>query len=156
MRLNDGATARAAAARNGDARNNCYARGAACNTHSIARTMCWRQIQQMRTRVRGTTQCGASAVLPCWRLCSSSCSVSLPCDPCVFCSQAAAARESLFSQGSVFAGVRGKLTTLGTTFPVVGKLMSRINVSKQRDMIVLACVIATCMFFTFIYILYKP
>jgi hypothetical protein len=76
--------------------------------------------------------------------------------PCVFFSQAAAARESLFSQGSVFAGVRGKLTTLGTTFPVVGKLMSRINVSKQRDMIVLACVIATCMFFTFIYILYKP
>jgi len=70
--------------------------------------------------------------------------------------QAAAARESLLSQGRVFAGVRGKLTTLGTTFPVVGKLMSRINVSKQRDMIVLACVIATCMFFTLIYILSKP
>jgi len=66
------------------------------------------------------------------------------------------ARDSLSSQGSVFAGVRGKLGQLGATFPVVGQVMSRINVSKQRDMIVLACVIATCMFFTVVYVMSKP
>ena len=62
----------------------------------------------------------------------------------------------MFSQGAVFTGVRGKLTQLNTTFPVVGQLLSRINFSKQRDMIVLACVIATCFFFTFIYVMSKP
>ena len=66
------------------------------------------------------------------------------------------ARDSLSSQGAVFAGVRTKIAQLNTTFPVVGQLLSRINFSKQRDMIVLACVIATCCFFMFIYILSKP
>jgi len=71
-------------------------------------------------------------------------------------SAATSARDSLHAQSALFQGVRGKLSTIGTTFPVVGKLMGRINVSKQRDMIVLACVIATCMFFTFVYVMSKP
>lgn len=66
------------------------------------------------------------------------------------------ARDSLASQSALFAGVRGKLNQLHHTFPIVGKLMSNINVAKQRDMIVLACVIATCFFLMFIYILSKP
>jgi len=68
-------------------------------------------------------------------------------------SQALAARDSLFSQGAVFFGVRHKLERLGSTFPIVGQLMNRISASKQRDMIVLACVIATCLFFTILYVM---
>jgi hypothetical protein len=52
--------------------------------------------------------------------------------------------------------VGGKLSQLGSHFPVIGQLLSRISVAKQRDMIVLACVIATCMFFTMVYIMAKP
>lgn len=71
-------------------------------------------------------------------------------------SSAVAARDSLFAQGAVFTGVGQKLTKLGTMFPIVGQLMNRIGCKQQRDTIVMACVIATCIILIFLYIMSKP
>ena len=68
---------------------------------------------------------------------------------------AVAARDSLLNQGQIFSGVSRKMKQLETIFPVVGKLMNNISCKHQRDMIVLACVIASCMIFTFLYIMSK-
>lgn len=70
-------------------------------------------------------------------------------------SQAQYARNSLLNQGRVLLGVGGKLGSLGTKFPMVNRLLGKITSYKNRDMIVLAIVIASCMFFTVIYIANK-
>jgi Golgi SNAP receptor complex protein 1 len=66
------------------------------------------------------------------------------------------ARESLGNQRVTMMGVTGKLKNLGAKFPVIGQLMNRISCKHQRDMIVLASVIAVCMIFTFLYVMSKP
>lgn len=66
------------------------------------------------------------------------------------------ARESLGNQRLTLMGVTGKLKSLSAKFPVIGQLMNRISCKHQRDMIVLASVIAVCMIFTFVYVMSKP
>lgn len=64
-------------------------------------------------------------------------------------------KESLERQREMFESIGGKLGFLMERFPAVNKLIKDISASKHRDNIVLAFVIASCMFFTFFYVMAK-
>lgn len=60
-------------------------------------------------------------------------------------------REALAAQRGLFGTIGGKLADVGGRFPQVNQLITKISRHKNRDNIVLAGVIASCMFFTFFY-----
>jgi Golgi SNAP receptor complex protein 1 len=69
--------------------------------------------------------------------------------------QALNARNRLNNQTTMFGQISGKIKDVGGRFPQVNNLITRIQRSKQRDMLVMACVIASCMCFTIFYWLRK-
>ena len=48
-----------------------------------------------------------------------------------------------------------QVLALGARFPVVNGLLNAIRRKKSKDTIVLACVIAGCVLFTLVYIMFK-
>ena len=70
--------------------------------------------------------------------------------------QASEGKDALLSQSSMFVGMRGRLGGIRAQYPVVNALMGRIERQRKKDVIVIAAVIATCICFTFIYIINKP
>jgi len=62
---------------------------------------------------------------------------------------------SLVRQRGVFAAIRGKLGELAEKLPAVNGVIERIRRHEQRDTLVLAVVIALCMFISFVYIMNK-
>ena len=70
--------------------------------------------------------------------------------------QAAEAKENLHMQAATFQLIQNKIKLLVQRFPVVNRLMGKISTTKQKDMIVMACVIASLLIFTVFYVLNKP
>ncbi len=66
-------------------------------------------------------------------------------------SQADAAHTFLRSNAAHFQSISKKVTSLSKRFPMVNNLIGKVQTHKQRDMIIMACVIATLMFFTLFY-----
>lgn len=64
---------------------------------------------------------------------------------------AESSHDALVRQRGLFAQIEGKLGDVGGAFPAVNELIGKISRHKNRDNIVLSCVIATCMFFTLFY-----
>jgi phage-related minor tail protein len=62
---------------------------------------------------------------------------------------------SLVRQREILGFGLHKLTMLGEKFPQIGQVMGRISRYKQRDMIVIAIVIAVCLFMIFLYMINK-
>lgn len=69
--------------------------------------------------------------------------------------QADAVSRNLKEQRQVFEGIGDKLMNLGSKFPVVNGLLKAISRKKSRDTIVLASVIAACMLFLIVYIMWR-
>lgn len=60
--------------------------------------------------------------------------------------------QSLQRQHSIITSANTRLQQLGKQFPTLNKLMSRIQIYKHRDNIILALVIASCIIFIIWYI----
>jgi len=65
------------------------------------------------------------------------------------------AMDELKSQRGIFGRVRGTLGALGQQFPQANNLIKMIQDKQNRDTVILAFVIASCMFFTFMYSYYS-
>jgi len=63
------------------------------------------------------------------------------------------ARSALKKQKLTFSIAMDKLGNLTAKYPQINTVMQSIRRHRQRDMIVLACVIAACMCFTFFYVM---
>jgi len=70
-------------------------------------------------------------------------------------SQAQATMSVLSSQRDLFEGMGGKLSQLGSRFPLVNTMLTAIRRKRSRDTLILASVIAACMLFILIYWLNK-
>jgi len=64
-------------------------------------------------------------------------------------------RSSLAESNSRFGAIESKIETLIEKYPIINNLISRIRAYENRDAMVMACVIASCMFFTFFYLVTK-
>lgn len=65
------------------------------------------------------------------------------------------ARSQLTQQRGLFGHISSKVGLVGEKFPIVNKLIGDISKQKNKDNIVLATVMASCMLFTFLYVLNK-
>ncbi|KAI9206081.1 Golgi SNAP receptor complex member 1 [Polychytrium aggregatum] len=65
--------------------------------------------------------------------------------------QAYEARASLAAQGRMLLGAQGRLGTIMARFPVINNLMSKINLKKKRDALILGAVVGVCTFIFFWY-----
>jgi len=59
-------------------------------------------------------------------------------------SQALGVKEALAQQRGVFGNVNQRVTSMSTRFPIIDTILNGIYRRKQRDVIVLAVVIAIC------------
>ncbi len=66
--------------------------------------------------------------------------------------QAVDTKAQLVGQRNVFGSMRGRLGDLSKRFPAVNLLMRKISSQQNRDNLILAAVIASCMLFTFFYV----
>eukprot|EP00995_Heteronema_vittatum_P011392 NODE_703_length_1218_cov_726.855432_g507_i0.p1 GENE.NODE_703_length_1218_cov_726.855432_g507_i0~~NODE_703_length_1218_cov_726.855432_g507_i0.p1 ORF type:complete len:262 (+),score=19.65 NODE_703_length_1218_cov_726.855432_g507_i0:32-817(+) len=66
-------------------------------------------------------------------------------------STAAASRERLTQQRTVFGNILDKTATLISKFPLVNDVIMKIQRKKRRDLIVLSIVIAACLFAIWLY-----
>ncbi|KAI3429851.1 hypothetical protein D9Q98_010163 [Chlorella vulgaris] len=64
---------------------------------------------------------------------------------------AQAVSGGLGQQRSMFEGISGKMSSLGSKFPVVNTLMNAIRRRKNRDNFILAAVVAACTLFILVY-----
>ena len=64
---------------------------------------------------------------------------------------AADSRSSLHRQQGILSQTQNKLNSLASSFPAVQATMSRIRCLKQRDNLILAAVISSCILFTIWY-----
>lgn len=62
-------------------------------------------------------------------------------------------RESLREQRAQFAALQGRLGGLMQKFPMINSLVHRINWRKKRDSLILAGVIAVCVFILLLYVM---
>lgn len=69
--------------------------------------------------------------------------------------QADAVNRNLKEQRQVFEGVGDKLVDLASKFPVVNGLLKAISRKKSKDTIVLASVIAACLLFLIVYVMWR-
>ena len=65
--------------------------------------------------------------------------------------RSAAAGDDLLHQRNVFVSTRRKLQQLGTRFPTIGSLIGSIQRRQNRETIILAFVIACCLFTIIVY-----
>lgn len=65
--------------------------------------------------------------------------------------QAAINREKLSSQRARFNAMGDKLTQLAEQIPIIKDLLKRIDAKRRKDAVVLATVIAICLFLTFLF-----
>ncbi|KAF6020002.1 GOSR1 [Bugula neritina] len=56
-------------------------------------------------------------------------------------------KENLQSQRSTFTQISKKMQEMSNRFPVINNLMSRINIRKKRDSLILGAVISCCVIF---------
>lgn len=70
-------------------------------------------------------------------------------------SQAQSVSTSLLDQRKLFDSVTDKLLQVGSRFPVVNSLLNAIRRKKSKDTLVLGGVIAACVLFTLLYIMFK-
>lgn len=64
---------------------------------------------------------------------------------------AIAAKEALVKQRGIFGKVQSRLGVLAETFPAMKNLMNKINYRKNRDSVILAGVISTCIILSMMY-----
>ncbi|GAX82393.1 hypothetical protein CEUSTIGMA_g9821.t1 [Chlamydomonas eustigma] len=69
--------------------------------------------------------------------------------------QASSVSQNLVDQRRLFDSIGDKVLSLGARFPVVNGLLNAIRRKKSKDTIVLACVIAGCVIFTLVYLMFK-
>lgn len=70
-------------------------------------------------------------------------------------SVASGSLASMQRKRGLLEGIRTKMGTLHGMFPQVNQVIGKIRRHKQRDAIILAFVIALCLFFTVVYSLRK-
>lgn len=58
---------------------------------------------------------------------------------------------SLGQQRSMFEGISGKMSNIGSKFPVVNSLLNAIRRRKNRDNLIIAAVVAACTLFILVY-----
>jgi hypothetical protein len=67
---------------------------------------------------------------------------------------AQASRTSLAAQRDIFANVSNRMAAIAERLPLIGGLLGKITGARRKDMLVMACVITSCLVFTFLYIVY--
>ncbi len=67
---------------------------------------------------------------------------------------AQASRTSLAAQRDIFANVSNRMAAIAERLPLIGGLLGKISGARRKDMLVMACVITSCLVFTFLYIVY--
>eukprot|EP00955_Chlamydomonas_euryale_P048318 353934-Chlamydomonas_euryale.AAC.2 len=70
-------------------------------------------------------------------------------------SQAQAVTSSLSDQRHTLTSVGEKVVSIGARFPVVNSVLNAIRRKKSKDTLVLSGVIAACVLFTLLYLLFK-
>ncbi|GAB5360031.1 hypothetical protein AAMO2058_000592500 [Amorphochlora amoebiformis] len=63
--------------------------------------------------------------------------------------------DELKNQRSLFGRIGGTMAALGRQFPQANDFIKKIRDKQNRDTVILAFVIASCMFFTVMYIMYS-
>lgn len=62
-------------------------------------------------------------------------------------------KESLHTQRSGMNEINKRLHHLSKKYPAIGSVMQKIRSKKRKDVIILACVIVSCMIFMFIFVM---